>query len=492
MIRSILRRLDAWWLRLSGRLDTPANDKIIPWVVALILFIVLAALALARARSLEAGTNLAGWTQSAWLISGFEAPESSLFGRNAFADQAAFILLPIGVLGRWLPISNGLLVLQAAALAVGVVPVWRLARDTNVLRLSATFVLALAYCLYPALHNLNLADFHPEALAVPLLLAAARYGVAQRWMWFAVFAILAVACRADLALAVAGLGAVIIARGNRRAGAIVIGSGVAWAALSIWVIQPIFSDGVIPHVEAFATFGDGPGSILWGMVSHPHIVLRELVTKENFSTLVLLVAPVLFLPVFAPRHFFPVLPLLAFYFIADVPAGAEAAPQQLAAATPFIFLATATALNRTGRPSMNQVMVNGRVLGALAIASVTFFLQDSASSPFETPWTWGGRDRADLARLAVVERVDADDVAMVAPSVQPLLAERQGLYDLTPDILAEELPDDLVVVIFDVLDLRWDEELAEELDDRLESEGFTRAYEAGPVVAWSRLFVVTD
>ncbi len=255
------------------------------------------------------------------------------------------------------------------------------------------------------------------------------------------------------------------------------------------MIQPSFSDGAIPHIEAFAVFGDGPGSILWGMISHPHIVLRELVTKENFSTLVLLVAPVLFLPVFAPRHFFPIFPLLAFYFVADVPAGAEDAPQQLAAATPFMFLATATALNRTGRPSMNQVMVNGRVLGALAIASATFFLQDSASSPFETPWTWGGRDREDLARLAVVDRVDADDVAMVAPSVQPLLAERRGLYDLTPDILAEELPDDLVVVIFDEADLRWDEDLAEELDDRLESEGFTRAYEAGPVVAWSRLFV---
>jgi hypothetical protein len=78
---------------------------------------------------------------------------------------------------------------------------------------------------------------------------------------------------------------------------------------------------------------------------------------------------------------------------------------------------------------------------------------------------------------------------MTAPSVQPLLAEREGLYDLTPDVLAEELPDDLVVVIFDETDLRWDEELAEELDDRLESEGFTRAYEAGPVVAWSRLFL---
>lgn len=489
MIRSILRRLDAWWLRLSGRLDTPANDKIIPWVVALLLFISLAALALARARSLEAGTGLAGWTQAAWLISNFEAPESSLFGRNAFADQAAFVLLPIGVVARWVPVSNGLLVLQSAALAVGVVPVWRLARETNVLRLSATFVLALAYCLYPAIHNLNLADFHPEALAVPLLLAAARYGVAQRWVWFTLFAVLAVLCRADLALAVAGLGAVIIVRGNRRAGAIVIGAGVAWAALSIWVIQPGFSDGVIPHVEAFAVFGDGPGGILWGMVSHPHVVLRELVTRTNFETVVLLLAPVLFLPVFAPRHLFPVAPLMALYFVADVPADS---PQQLAAATPFVFLATATALNRIGRPSMSQVMVPSRVLGALAIASVTFFLQYAASSPFETPWQWGGRDRDDLARVAVVERVTDDDVAMVAPSVQPLLAEREGLHDLSPDALDEDLPDGLVVVVFDAQDTRWDEELAEELDERLEEEGFTRAYEAGPVVAWSRLFVGSD
>ncbi len=492
MINRVLRRLDAWWLRLSGRLDTPANDRIIPWVVALILFVVLAALALARARSLDAGTGLATWTQAAWKISEFEAPESSLVGRNILAEQAAFVLWPIGLVARWIPVASWLLVLQSAALAMGVVPVWRLARDTNVLRLSATFVLGLAYCLYPAIHNLNLAGFHPEALGIPLLLAAARYGVGQRWVWFSLCAVLAVMCRADLAVAVAGLGVVIGVRGNRRAGVIVFSAGIAWAVVSITAIQPVFSEGPIPHVEAFSTFGDGPWSVLWGMVTHPHVVLRELVTEENFDTVVLLLAPVLFLPVFAPRHFFPVAPLLAFYFVAEVPTGADAAPQQLAAATPFVFLATATALNRTGRPSMNQVMVNSRVLGTLAIASITFFLQDSASSPFEAPWQWGGRDREDLARLAVVERVDDTDVVMAAPAVQPLLAERDGLYDLTPEVLEEGLPDGLVVVIFDERDRRWDDGDVEDLDDVLDEEGFTRAYEAGPVIAWSRLFVGSE
>ena len=42
-------------------------------------------------------------------------------------------------------------------------------------------VLTFAYSLHPSIHNLNLAGFHPEALAIPALLAAYLSGHYEKW-----------------------------------------------------------------------------------------------------------------------------------------------------------------------------------------------------------------------------------------------------------------------------------------------------------------------
>ena len=99
-----------------------------------------------------------------------------------------------------------LLVGQAAIVATGAWPAYRL--GTRVTRdPTAGAFLAGAYLLYPALGFLVLNEFHPVALATPLLLWAFLYMEEDRWVRAAVFLVLAAACKETVPLVIAFMGA---------------------------------------------------------------------------------------------------------------------------------------------------------------------------------------------------------------------------------------------------------------------------------------------
>ena len=166
--RSAYHRL----LRWQARLEAVRADRVIPWVIAAVLFVVLAGLALARLRSLELGSEFAAWLQGVWLIGQGLEPQVSLTGRSVFEGQFSIVMWPIAQLARVVPAGPMLLVLQSAALSLGVVPLWRVARSHLELGVESALVLVVAYGFQPGIHNLNLAEFHPEALALPAMLYA--------------------------------------------------------------------------------------------------------------------------------------------------------------------------------------------------------------------------------------------------------------------------------------------------------------------------------
>lgn len=427
---TLRRRLDNLSLRWQARLDSEVYDRVLPWVFAAVIFAVFVGLALAQARSLEGGTDLGVYTQAAHLIVEDGEPIVTVEGgTHVLAKQAAFLFYPIAWLTAVLPTIPTLLVVQSAALALGVVPLWRLARRRANLRTGAAFALVWAYAFYPALHSLNLGDFHPEAMAIPALLFAGYFGLCERWVLYGAACAVAVLARADLGLAVAGMGGMLILEGNRRPGLISIAAGIAYTALAVLVIQPAFGDGGSAHVESFSEYGDAPPGILGGMLTNPFGVIGDLTLEQNFAVIVFLLAPVFFLPVLAPRFLLPVVPLQALYLIADVQESVRFT-QQTVAATAFVFLATTFALRKIGREGVERVIVDRRVLGALVLVSTVFFVRDADASPYRQPWDWGGRDVADAARLDAADLVAGDAAVRASPALLPLLAERPRLYEL--------------------------------------------------------------
>jgi hypothetical protein len=99
-------------------------------------------------------------------------------------------------------------------------------------------LLATAYVLYLPLHYIHMADFHPSALMVPLLIAAWRAKALSRWRWYYVWLLLSLCCRVDAAFAAMALGLVIAfgPKEHRMHGVYTLALASAWLAidLAIW------------------------------------------------------------------------------------------------------------------------------------------------------------------------------------------------------------------------------------------------------------------
>ena len=456
-------RLEQGTLRWQARLDTAAVDNALPWLMAVVMCGALVGLALARVYALQAGTDLALFNQSIWQVSRGFKPQSTLVGGNYLAQHGSFIIYPLSVLTRWLPITTTILVVQSAALSLGLVPLWRIARRRADLKVAPAAAVAFAYACYAAVHNVNLADFHPETLALPALLGAVHYGLGARWRIFGVLVAVVLACRSDLGWVVAVLGLVLAvelrprsAHGSEpqqapsmwltpvRAGRSLLAIsgrhprtaliwafvGLLWMLLATETIQPLLAGGEFPHLARYAAYGDSStAEVMWGILRQPHVFLRNLVTEENFLVGVTLLAPVLFLPLLELRYLMPALPLFLVQLASDTPDGLLAESVPVAA---FVLVATVFALRRAGAVLVRRVRVNRRLVVTLVLAASIFFVRDAASSPFHAPWQWT-RDAADADRLAAVEQIPDGAAVRASSHLLPLLAERNVLFELEAD-----------------------------------------------------------
>jgi len=432
------RRLESFTLRWQARLESESADRVIPWAAAAVLFTLYFALAEARVRSLDAGTGLAAAAQGAWLISHGHAPELTVTGSNLLAQHLPIGLYPVAFATRVLPTIPTLLALQAAGLACGAVALWRIARRLAELRSGAALALLVVYGASPTLSNLDLADFHSAAVAVAPLLGATYLALRGKWRAFAIVSLTAVIWSAELALVIAGLGLLLVLCGERRAGALTIAGGLAWTIVAVLILEPRFGSTGFVAPGAFRAYGTNAFSITGGMLVHPHKVIGDLLAEDNVRLIVELLAPMLFLPVLAPRYLVPALPLQALYLIADVDVRGNGANEFGLPLTVFAFVAAAFALNRLGRRSIERVVVDRRVLIALTVGVLGFFCIDATSSPYQRPWQWGRQDAVDAARHQAADAIgDTISVRASAPLL-PLLAERSKVYELgtEPDAAA--------------------------------------------------------
>ena len=490
------KRLEYRLLRWQARLEGTAFNRTGPWIFSVVLFVLLLLIALARSRELSEEASLASAMQTVWLIGDWFTPDSSLLAHNYLFEQAGFLIYPVAMVARVFPTAITLLVVQSAALALAVVPLWRLARDVVNLRVGTTIAIVVAYGAYSAIHAINIAGFHLEVLALPAIIAAVLNGKRERWIRYWIMIAIVLAARADLGIAIAGLGVLWWLEGRRRLGYSTALVGLAWATLAILVIQPGYAGGDFPHVEAFAAYGgDNPFSVLWGIVTSPVTFVQELFSQANFLTVVTLLAPVLFLPVVAPRYLLPAVPLFCLYLVADVPSGTLEEAGQFVPITAFVFVALTFGIAKTGRVIVQKVNIDRRLISALVFTAAVFFVRDAVTSPYEEPWSWGRQDGIDQARFDAADLIPEDAVVRAAPKVLPLITERVGLFELdTPAERAEEVPDvareaaeGVNWIVFDrtEVDGLWDDLQQAQFCTRLAGDGWVQVARAANIEVYT-------
>jgi uncharacterized membrane protein len=273
------------------------------------------ALSVLRYRSFNAGRfDLGNMTQAVWatahghplVVTNLQGQQVSRLGSHV--DPILALFAPLW----WLwPSPSMLLAAQAVAVALGALPVFWLARK-HLGSERAGLGFALSYLLYPATEWLTLNEFHPVALACPLLLYAFWYLDEDRVGMFALFAVLAALTKEEIPLVIAGMGLwYALSRRRIAVGAAIALLGLAMTAVSVGFILPHFDEGASSQFyERYGALGTSPGDILGTLIAHPVRVLEMAFGRAGAHYLMQLLIPLAFVFLGAPLVLLAALPEL--------------------------------------------------------------------------------------------------------------------------------------------------------------------------------------
>ena len=303
------------------------------WGAAAVFAAGFSTLAVLRHRAFGSGRfDLGNMTQAVWSTAhGHPLSVTDVHGEQISRLGAHFdpILVALAPLWWLWPNPELLLVVQAIAVAAGAFPVYWLARK-HLHADGAAAALALAYLLSAPVQWLTVSDFHPVALACPLLLYAWWQLDEERLWAFALLAAAAIATKEHVGLAVAAMGIWYAVRHRSpRAGAAIAVGGGAVALVAVLVVVPHFAPAAS---SAFESRYDAPS--LGG---------------RDLSYLAALLLPLALLPLGAPLAALAAAPELLLNVLSDTVTQTSVKTHYAAVAMPALFAAAIFTAARLGR-----------------------------------------------------------------------------------------------------------------------------------------------
>ena len=302
------------------------------------------ALAALEHRAFETGRfDLGNMTQAVWsTVEGRPLDVTELGGDQisrlgAHVDPLLALFAPLWLV--W-PSPTMLLVVQAGAIALGALPMFWLGRK-HLGTDWAGVLCGLAYLVYPAVQWLALDEFHPVALACPLLAYAFWYLDEDRLWAFAPFGVLAALTKEEIPLVVAAMGVwYAIAKGRRLAGTVIAVAGIATTALWLEAVMPHFREGAEPAFYGrYDAVGSSPTGIVKTALTDPLAIAGALTDRRDLLYLVELGLPLAALFLLAPLVLIAAVPELLANLLSSVGNQTSIRFHYTAPITPFLFAA---------------------------------------------------------------------------------------------------------------------------------------------------------
>ena len=252
------------------------------------------------------------------------------------------IILPLSLLYSFGADPRILLVFQTLALASGSLPVFLLTRKIIPQWPLLAALMATAYLLAPSLIGLNIFDFHPIALATPLLLYALLALEYKHYVWFLIACILAACTKEDVPLAIAMLGILVIWKYRLpRLGLVLLIGGTLWSLIAFKIIIPHFYPGVQANNfwYRYEELGSSPGAAILNLFVRPWVFFSLFFTLDRLYYLLSFVRGVGFFPLLAPEWLLPTLPSLAVNLLSTDPLLYSGVYHYNASIIPFLMIA---------------------------------------------------------------------------------------------------------------------------------------------------------
>lgn len=369
----------------------------------------------------------------------FNGPVGSHFGHGA--TFFAFALAPFYALYQR---PETLCVIQSVLLGGAAIPLFLYAR--LYLGAGAACVLSLAYLMCPAVHGVNLYEFHYLPLST-FFLWLALYGLESRRDVLATASVVfALSICEDVAVPVAIWGLYLLITGKRpRAGAIVAGIAALYFVVLKIVIMPRFpgSETSVALYQKLLPAGEtGLGAVAKTVVGNPWYTIGTLLEEDKLYYVMQMYVPLALIPLRRPLALLFALPGLWFTLLATgyVPATSIHYQHNAHWITP-LFVATVLVIASFGRIARRS---------ALCAVALTMFacsyqygavLQRNTSAGGPIPYKFGV-DREGRHRHAALESIlrDLPPRAKISCSAftTPQVSSRPDAYSMTLGIYDAE------------------------------------------------------
>ena len=354
------------------------------------------------------------WSMAAGLGAYVTFPPMDAWGDHL--SPVLYFLMPLA----WVaPGAIGLLVVQTLVLAAGALAVFGYAAR----RLGpapAAAGLALLFLVNPSLHGINIRDIHPQAFAITLIVAAALAFDAGRYAWCAVALALTLACREDAAIAVVGFWIwLAAARGRWWLGAAVAVASALLLAVDLKYVMPLFRGEPYPHLHRHAYLGSSVGEILLNIVARPWRWVPVALTGGKIVYLLVMLLPLGFLPLLAPRVLVAALPALAVNLLSVDPVLANFRSQYQAFVLPFLMLAAVD-----GYARIREWRRAAAVLAFGFFASIVLTAR-TTNDLMVTRWRL---DAGQRAAYSLMRQIPRDAAVSANERLAPHLAARRQIF----------------------------------------------------------------
>jgi uncharacterized membrane protein len=222
------------------------------------------------------------------------------------------IMFPLSLLYPVAPSPKTLQFVQTLIVASGAFPAFWLAMR----RLRSPFagiVFAAAYLLFPSLQAAVTDDFHAVTLSAAFLLFALYFMLSRNNIGLITVCLLALSTKEEIPLDVALIGlSIVVLQRRARLGWGLVALAMVWLVVELAIMHLAGPLGQSPTVVRYAQFGASPGQVALYVLTHPVQILRNyILTLDRIVYLRTLLAPVAYLPVFAPLTLLIAVPALA-------------------------------------------------------------------------------------------------------------------------------------------------------------------------------------
>ncbi len=280
-----------------------------------------------------------------------------------------FLILPIYAIYQS---PETLLILQSFFLALGALPIYWITKKK--FKETVGVVFAVLYLMYPALHGINQFDFHVSALAVPFFLFSFHYVEEKRYSFSAFFAILTLMCKEDAALTIVPLALYVYWKNYDEIKALKQKSRVFVFSLSLILIAAVW---FFVTVQIIVPYFNKAGVYLHLGKFFPSLMRLEFPAEEilfaideKFLYVLLLLAPLQFMPLLSHSTFMITLPAWAIIIFSRHPPAYQIGYQYPYAIIPFIFVSAVYGLKNL---ALNEGNLK-KILALLTILGVVFMV----------------------------------------------------------------------------------------------------------------------